>query len=752
MPRKKYNFIQQTTAVIFLMFITFVVVFNTPQHAHAAPWLGEPIYQVLNNTSSGMGKITAEVWTITMNVVNSFVLALLIYVAFMNILRIQMDSYAVKKFLPTFIMTIILANFSFLIARIILDLGNIVISIFLVGNQENALTGTFDNLVRCNDAGDPGCPIAPGSETAGDNYYAVINAYIFKQFFVIAGAIMMFILSFIFLVRNYMLYFLIAIAPLGFLAMALPITKKYFQQWWGTFTKWVFMPVVSVFWLWLGGQFVSAVDTGYWILPVAFGGLCLYMAITSPFKIGGAAIGAWTKLGKQAWGKTGGQVTGYAKKRVGEEYGHQKQKVINWASNRAVIPTRRGWMTSRQTEAFRRQRFAGPNLVAAKQTDDADARALKTLLDDHASGRRRLPSSIASRYNAQLRKRYMDEASSLRDAGVGTLLDNNLRTLDNGMLAMPTFNQGIGVFNAEQDPEEALKQHMARIAAVKTTLGKARNNRDRERLVAALSETQDDGNTRLGQLLGQRIEDADDPMFERGLDTLRALDIGPYNNNPGGGERDALLEDASAYRLRGGAIPAAAPGATTSAAPATGVTPIVLGPTGQAYSRALVDPEGNPISSSSTQTEQRVASAIFEDSELAGYMRELVDEFRNLEQTLGGHGSLGGEGGYDQLVGEISKMKPNLTLSDAGLAAAILPVMKVRIESMDPTALEQWGRKIRQVSEGVNKMTDGIEAENASVLRQIATVIRNGANPSKLAEGRQAIGEAADTDEGEGNG
>jgi hypothetical protein len=77
----------------------------------------------------------------------------------------------------------------------------------------------------------------------------------------------------------------------------------------------------------------------------------------------------------------------------------------------------------------------------------------------------------------------------------------------------------------------------------------------------------------------------------------------------------------------------------------------------------------------------------------------------------------------------------------------MLPVIKVRIESMDPTALEQWGRKIRQVSEGVNKMTAGIEAENASVLRQIATVIRDGANPSKLAEGRQAIGEAANSDE-----
>lgn len=710
--------------------------FALPEKTQAARWI-TPIYEVLSNTNSGAGAVVASIWTTMMNVVNSFVLALLIYVAFMNILRIQMDSYAVKKFLPTFIMAIILANFSFLIARIMIDVANIGMSVFLVGNPGQGISGAFHSLV-----GEP--PLGPqnfGGDSGQEGSYTMyIIVYMLRQAFTIVGAVLIFILSLIFLVRNYMLYFLIAIAPAAFLSMALPITKKYFQQWWGNFTKWVFLPMVSIFWLWLAGQFLGASNVpefgSMWILPTAFAAFCLYMAITTPFKVGGAVLGAWTKFGKQAWGKTGGQVTGYAKKRVGEEYGHQKQKAINWASNRAVIPTRRGWMTSRQTEAFRRQRFAGPNLVAAKQTDDADARALKTLLDDHASGRSRLPSSIASRYNAQLRKRYMDEASSLRDAGVGTLLDDNLRTLDNGMLAMPTFDQGIGVFNAEQDPEEALKQHMARIAAVKTTLGKARNNRDRERLVAALSETQDDGNTRLGQLLGQRIEDADDPVFERGLDTLRALDIGPYNNNPGRGERDALLEDATAYRLRGGAIPAAAPGAPTSATPASGgsASSPILGSDGKPYRPA--EGAGEPGESAQER-----------DSELAGYMQELVSEFRNLEEQLGGQGSLGGEGGYDQLLGEISKMKPNLTLSDAGLAAAILPVMKVRIESMDPTALEQWGRKIRQVSEGVNKMTADIEAENASVLRQIATVIRNGANPSKLAEGRQAIGEAANSDE-----
>lgn len=702
------NFIRKILLILPVIVSITLFYFSMYSHAHAASWFGEPIYQVLGNTGSGMGKITSDVWTVTMNVVNSFVLALLIYVAFMNILRIQMDSYAVKKFLPTFIMTIILANFSFLIARIIIDLGNIAISIFLTGNQQNNLSGVFDELITQK-------PIKPGDEGTEANYYAVINAYIFKQFFVIGAAVMMFILSFIFLVRNYMLYFLIAIAPLGFLAMALPITKKYFQQWWGTFTKWVFMPVVSVFWLWLGGQFVSAVDTGYWILPVAFGGLCLYMAITSPFKIGGAVLGAWTKFGKQAWGKTGGaawkatggQVGKYAKDSATQYYDRQK----GWMKTR-FYNTRMGKTMMKNSEAFK-LRNEMPSMILENQRGTARKQNAWEMLRDPSipvEAKKRLRSKVirpevssSLQNDARLlagdpnQIATMIKRDPLTDAAGNPLLDRQGR---------PIYK----VHNPYVNPEKFnnIDEVIDHLAALQKARWGRRNAR-----------TQPDRN-------------AFENLLEEGI-------------------TDRLAADGTVSMARPADLDNSGWG--TSATPATSELP--QPPTGtnseewqarllDAYRR--VDTEHVPADRQPSTVEQA------NNTVLADYMRELVDEFRNLEQQFGGKGSLGGEGGYDQLLGEISKMKPNLTLSDAGLATAILPVMKVRIESMDPTALEQWGRKIRQVSEGVNKMTAGIEAENASVLRQIAAVIRNGANPSKLAEGRQAIGEAADTDEGEGNG
>lgn len=712
---KKYNFSPIIALNICLASIAFIIVFSLPQQASASPF-GEPIYRVLMDTSSGMGEITARVWNATMNVVNSLVLVLLIYIAFMNILRIQIDSYAVKKFLPTFIMTIILANFSFLIARIIIDIGNITIALFLVGNEQNALTGAFDELIDK-------VPIAPGKQEAGENYFAVINAYIFKQFFVIAGAIMMFILSFVFIVRNYMLYFLIAIAPLGFLSMALPSTKKYFQQWWSNFTKWVFMPVISVFWLWLGGQFVTAVSTGYWILPVSFGILCLYMAITTPFKVGGAVLGAWGKLGKQAWSKTGGQAVKGGKWLVGGG-------AASYAQSYNQAKAKQAKQLGRTAIADKYQRRAN---IAAALNPKTYQRAIKERI---AFGGAQAEKAVAKSdiYNRivggakQIDVMKEVTAPDWRDASAfeaGEAAGKLVKTMQT------STSQNVADFLGQRQ-DEVNKLNLARQRAGMAAFTPAEEQAALVDKVMRWFRTT--GSVDVENVLGT----AGDPNLDRKTLAEASNIAGAWGRRSG----RQFVDDREQGMLSGMASsPVPAAGVPTSPTPASGVSasPPILGPDGKPYR--------------STEAAGGTSESLPErDSELAGYMQELVSEFRNLEEQLGGQGSLGGEGGYDQLLGEISKMKPNLTLSDAGLAAAILPVMKVRIESMDPTALEQWGRKIRQVSEGVNKMTAGIEAENASVLRQIATVIRNGANPSKLAEGRQAIGEAADTDEGEGNG
>ena len=212
----------------------FVVFFFAIPKAHAL----NSVYQVLSDTTSGYGQTVATIWSGTMNLMDALVILILIVIALANIMRYQLDSYAVKKFLPTFIMAIIAAHCSFLVARIIIDFANIVMSLCLFGSTENKITGAFDALI-----GDS--PVGP--KGFAGNYIGYILGYTFKQLMVTAGAVLVLILSFVFLIRNYLIYFLVSISPLGFMAMVLPATKKYFQMWWSNFVKWAFMPVISLF-------------------------------------------------------------------------------------------------------------------------------------------------------------------------------------------------------------------------------------------------------------------------------------------------------------------------------------------------------------------------------------------------------------------------------------------------------------------------------------------------------------------------
>lgn len=680
--RKKQLLIAIIASVVPALFL----IFSTSSHSHAA-WI-EPIYQVLANTSSGTGQIVARIWTTMMNVVNSFVLALLIYVAFMNILRIQLDSYAVKKFLPTFIMTIILANFSFLIARIIIDLGNMAITVFLHGDPANGMSGVFGNLIADG-------PPAPGTSLpAGSNYYGTIFSYTIKQLVGITGAVLMFILAIIFFIRNYMLYFLVAMAPLGFLAMALPLTKKYFQMWWSNFTKWVFMPVVSIFWLWLAGQFVSSTQAGGpWFLPVVFSGICFYLAITSPFKVGGAVLGAWTKYGKQAWGATGGKATKWAgqeaKERAGAAALSGKLAISRTGTYQRFLGDNsrigRYRSAARANTARRKLFLEGPELVKKKREENARVDAAYDLAMDP-----RTPREARSRYRAIIRSWSQDDRKGKENRGLQDLV-NSLRFNPDGTVVTSNNNQGV-ITGRRFTESGGLGDQASTLAQIAYLLRRPNTLDQGERQLA--------GNINAGNAVN--VTD------QNGVTTQRILEF--LNTDNGTRVQDLRRLDANAF----------------------GTSPV---PVVNDQSPAASAPGSSPA-----------------EEEISRGVRELVEEFRNLESNMGGEGSLGGEQGFDQLLGEISKMKPNLTLDGAGLAAMILPKLNVNIESMSPQALEQWGRKIKRVSEATDKISNGIEAENAAVLRQIANVIRDGGNPTLLAEGREAIGRPTNINEGEGNG
>lgn len=306
-----------------LINILFIVILLLPSVSHAA---STPMYQVLSEQDKNMGLTVKNIWQQVLNAINLFVIAILILVAFSQILRININTYGVKKVLPAILMATVAANFSFLICRLMIDVANVTMTFFLAGpastiqSNQSAVTGAFSAVTD-------GLSLKDASASNSGLFWFVI-----AQILVIAGAVMVLILAFLFIIRNWLIYFMIPLAPLAFMAMILPQTKTIFTQWWSNFSKWVFMPVVSFFWLWLGGLWFKEISTGTSILlTFGFASVCYYMAITTPFKMGGSVMSAWGNLGKKAWGATAGNAWKYTGGAAINDYKEMARlKAGNW--------------------------------------------------------------------------------------------------------------------------------------------------------------------------------------------------------------------------------------------------------------------------------------------------------------------------------------------------------------------------------------------------------------------------------------
>ncbi|MCX6810247.1 MAG: hypothetical protein NTY30_00710 [Candidatus Berkelbacteria bacterium] len=609
----------------------------------------------------GMGAVTARIWYDIMAVCNSLVLAVLIWVAFMNILRIQMDSYAVKKFLPTFIMAIILANFSFLISRMLLDIANIAISAFLTGNQAHGVTGAFSGLIAEK-------PIGPVGFTG--NYAGYILVYILKQIFVGVGAVLVAILAFIFLLRNYFIYFLICISPAAFMAMILPITKKYFQQWWSQFLKWIFMPVVSVFWLWLAGEFLGAIDpNAIWVLPMAFAGLCLYMAITSPFKVD-KAVGQWAGLGKKAWGNTGGQAVkgakwmgngGYASWRA---YSNQQKAVV--AKSRST--------SDNDIWAQRAKKFEGNADRWTKANPRALREGIKSRFATGAANAQKAPyktpwyNTLAGR-TAAIDAKYQSSFES----------DRNRTATDTGMEARKQLDKIKPQLNADYVNRMKLESR--------------KTSRAREREILGFSDTEEGKDAYQKHLIMADFDDKGAAKLDVTHQGVSAGDLGDLKSIADAYRKNLRRRDNKQDALKGFITEAGAllpsSGVPGGAAPApSGEVPTTGEPTGE-----------------SKQVE-------VDNSRLEELIQQLIDK-------------QGSNVNADKTIADASR--PNL---NGGVFN--VPEINVRIKGIDPIASEQLRLLQTRVAKTTNLQAMRLAQKEDATLQAIAHILKTNQKPEQV--------------------
>lgn len=297
-------------------------------------------------------------WRLVRDFTNMGFILVLVFIALATILRLS--DYRVQKTLPTLIIIALLINFTPIICGAIVDVSNIVMNFFLkdltgwkiasnnLSSQWNILKDQFLNFFDI-------------FKQLG----SVIQALTLLFTNVIMGLIFL-LYAFIFVLRYVAIWILVILSPLAFFSLALPATKKIWNQWWQQFIQWCFIGVYLGFFFYLSehvilmfGRITSEETWGIGIgnyfsgiqnIAPDFFGTVLTSFVAIIFMLAGFVISisnspsaakgilqAAQKSGKNAMKWTGGKVWGAAQDTM--KTGAAAERVGGWAARKPVLGT-----------------------------------------------------------------------------------------------------------------------------------------------------------------------------------------------------------------------------------------------------------------------------------------------------------------------------------------------------------------------------------------------------------------------------
>lgn len=306
----------------------------------------------LTNTISN--PVIYTIWALVRDVLNIGFIMVLLFSAFCTVFQIEQYSY--RKILLTLIIMALLVNFSFPIARFIIDFSNVLMYYFL--NNLPFGTGYTASTLFSNIAGQSGLGtlLSPTSADVDTSY--LIAAIIFT--FIMAVTLLM--IGILLIVRTIALALVIIFSPIAFTGSIIPVFSKYASQWWGYLFKYSFFGPIMVFMLFVSVRMMTEINkatngtfktlakgqtiensnfvaaAAFYAIPIVI--LWLGIGVAQSMSIAGA--GAVTGQGKKFMGWAGRNLTGYragkwgTKKLIGKEgkveQAMARNKYLRWLS------------------------------------------------------------------------------------------------------------------------------------------------------------------------------------------------------------------------------------------------------------------------------------------------------------------------------------------------------------------------------------------------------------------------------------
>jgi hypothetical protein len=310
-------------------------------------------------------------WAISRDVANLFFIFILLYIAIATIL--QLSGYGMKDLLVKIIIIALLVNFSLLICKVIIDASNILALQFyqnMTIQGGTVTTGLFGSNARDISAAflEGFNPQKLLSTQNFENWQAaggvtvvvgVIVMFLLGSIMNIVSAFILFAGAVLFVIRIAVLWLIMLLAPLAFLAMVLPATKQYASEWWNKLFKQAFFAPAFLFLFFLVVKIIYPGQGKTGILDSMFGSLAqntanlngingffasiitilIYFTIMAVLmiaclivaqKMGAYGAGTVMKWGKDAkkWGQ------GYAGKISKRGAGYVAEKALQRAENK----------------------------------------------------------------------------------------------------------------------------------------------------------------------------------------------------------------------------------------------------------------------------------------------------------------------------------------------------------------------------------------------------------------------------------
>lgn len=235
-----------------------------------------------------------EGWGIIKGLTNILIVLGLVAIALATILRIE--SYQMKKTLPSLLIVALLINFTPMLCGLVIDASNIVMNHFLKAGQ--FLTQSYGSAVASagaeifRDMGSPSSTLATSLLLVGSSLFSGIIFFLF---------------AFLFLFRYIALWMLVILSPLALFCLIFPNTKKMWNQWLSQFIQWCFIGIPAAFTIYLAnmmtqqmlqgnllGEMSSASKILGYIVPVAF----LYFGLLMSLQTGAMGASLAVNLGK----------------------------------------------------------------------------------------------------------------------------------------------------------------------------------------------------------------------------------------------------------------------------------------------------------------------------------------------------------------------------------------------------------------------------------------------------------------------